>query len=1580
MESLSTFTAQSDILELRMRHSLFVDKVVPFSSWGQQLQAFATQDTSSVLDILPCSPGALVVKHDQVPDDETLMKLLQEDLEMRLSFNWALPTKPPAYRVGVVGGRGMYNDDEGMYGSRGFFEAAHALGVSMIVIDEPDHWLADAKYAWLREDFIAMDMSKLGELPRNMATALKHRHIDGIVTFTDDFVIATAEVAEMMGLPTEPSKAMRQAHYKHEMRALVNKTNIQAVHLDSAAQLDDDDDAALAATLHSLRYPLIVKPSRGLLSRGVQKVADAPSMRRAVCSLAQDGLAEHGILIETYVDGPELDANFVLRDGRVLFLEVTDNMPCLGDVSSAPLTDNFMETVQISSSALPHTEKDVIRASLHDNLLRLGFRSGVFHVEARMAHSAMHYRPDRSGVVDLAPRATSLASSSSSSSPASPPDVFLIEVNAREPGTAGTWATLYTYGVDLGSLQLLRALGEREGDRFAALAAPFAFPEDFVAGGGGGAQYWTAHCIVPIHRDDLYVPGDLVSRVCAALPDVAPYVSRAELYVPAGTRVSPTAGSGWMAYFLLFSRESREHLLLMYQRVTDVSKRVLDQMQTNGASHDPEPKPLGATVVDLFDAWAARDPERLAAEWQGEQLTYAELRASSLHVSRALLSAGVRPRDRVPLLTEMSLAMLPTVIGILRVGACYVPIDVVAWSSARIESILAEIRPSVAVVTSPCPSVVLPPVTVNFQKAWLHAPFVDDDDHISVDARLNDIRNAILEDDLAWIVFTSGTTGKPKGVMIYHRGIYAVSKVKMGDELGGSLVMASPSNFPEVSSTCALLSMTPSMLATMDPAGPYDCVRHIFLGGEAPALDVVRQWITPSRKVMTTYGPSETTVTISFGELKPDEEPPFGELIPGVEVVLVDEDLKECDEGEVLIAGPGLAAGYLNNPQLTAQKFIQWNGKRFYRTGDLARRTAGGQLVWAGRSDSLVKNRGFLINLDTEVEASLRSYDPVLFAVAFMWRGRLVGCVQPATVDVDALRQFMKDHNDPFVIPDILLAMDGFPLRPNGKTDRDALKLELDTRSEAGQGVLDQGSPASIYDILCSAYSTVLQIPFQQVNKDSSFTAQGGNSLAAIRLASFLKKHEYPVSVIQILRLDTISRLEEYLQGMSPSGRRENGGHDDDLDSDSDAVPVTDVQKLFLNRSVDNPKFCALVGVSKYVGNPAKTPSAQQLHDACVKVWSAHSIFNTRFDLANLTMSDLGRVNMEWREVSVDDAGFEDACAEAEAQAWRDLDEVKPSDNEMPYCSIICVSVPGPKARIAFVSRTHHVLVDVFSSAILSRDAELVLAGQDLPPRPCFRAFARFLQKHKQANIDKAIRTFSDIVNNTPASSVFQPPRPLNPPPADAFDLVRLTSPVSMRKSVLDATARRLGITTSTMIYAAWALFLRSVTGWDRVGFSISLAGRTLPWPGGTESLVGPLLGTAPFGAQIPGDGAARVREWLVDAVHKTTLDVLEFDGLPNALPTALTTDRRTVTTIVLSFLDVPQLSSNWSYSDKQRHNYLLNWSIFQDGADGVSTVFEVQSRQIDLGWAERCDGGNGGGCLEAALRGDKNIGNPAVV
>lgn len=150
--------------------------------------------------------------------------------------------------------------------------------------------------------------------------------------------------------------------------------------------------------------------------------------------------------------------------------------------------------------------------------------------------------------------------------------------------------------------------------------------------------------------------------------------------------------------------------------------------------------------------------------------------------------------------------------------------------------------------------------------------------------------------------------------------------------------MASWSTFPEMATTCDNLLLTPSMLATSDPAGPYDRVRSLYLGAEAPNFDIARQWITPTRKVVHTYGPSEATIVISFGRVLEDTEPDLGVINPGVQVVLVDENLQESDVGEILIGGPCLAAGYLNNPELTAKKFIDWNGKRVY-----------GLVTWPGK-------------------------------------------------------------------------------------------------------------------------------------------------------------------------------------------------------------------------------------------------------------------------------------------------------------------------------------------------------------------------------------------------------------------------------------------------------------------------------------------------------------------------------------------------------------------------------------------------------------------------------------------------------
>ena len=188
---------------------------------------------------------------------------------------------------------------------------------------------------------------------------------------------------------------------------------------------------------------------------------------------------------------------------------------------------------------------------------------------------------------------------------------------------------------------------------------------------------------------------------------------------------------------------------------------------------------LETTVVDLFDAWATSTPEATAVEWNGQRLTYAGLRDASLHVSKALLSTGVRSGDKVPILSQMSLELVPAILGVLRVGACYVAIDMAAWSRARIDATLENISPQVAIATSQ-PDTRRVPVIIFFQERWLQSAFDDTDDTCS---QLDSIRRSLDTKALVYVCFTSGTTGKPKGVMIYHQALYRFVALTTGDSL-----------------------------------------------------------------------------------------------------------------------------------------------------------------------------------------------------------------------------------------------------------------------------------------------------------------------------------------------------------------------------------------------------------------------------------------------------------------------------------------------------------------------------------------------------------------------------------------------------------------------------------------------------------------------------------------------------------------------------------------------------------------------------------------------------------------------------
>lgn len=543
------FLVRNDILELRLRHSELIDLVIPLSRNCQ----FHSPHTNalSLLSVLSCSPGALLAMESTAHITDT-MQLLEEDLENRLSFDWIIPAEPSSRTVAIVGGRPPLDIKNNSYASEGPFTAAKALGFSTLVLDRPGHWLQAETYANLRDDFIAIDMTNNECLPRSIAEGLKGRHVDGIVTFSDEYVIATAQAAEILGLPTGPVHAILQAHHKDKTRELLPSPDIQVAKVDSIADLHHPKNAHLFS---SLRYPLVVKPNRGAGSTGVKRVDNEASMCKALRQLEDAGLAKDGILVETYIDGPEVDVNFVLWKGQVLFFEVADDFPCKADALKATPADNFAETIILLPSCLGQNEIEVLRKSLHSSLVQMGFHSGVFHVEARMRHSAMSYQVTN-GLLDLV-ETTHTAGGH--------PEAFLIEVNARPPGLQSVFSTMYTYGVDFCALQLLNSVGDHE--RFRALASPFSQRH----------QYWCGLCQIPVHRENVLVPDNFFGKLFQKLPDVASNLSRAELLTQPGKVISPRGGSWFVGYVLLYSRSSRTHILQMYNSVLDASRELLDR-------------------------------------------------------------------------------------------------------------------------------------------------------------------------------------------------------------------------------------------------------------------------------------------------------------------------------------------------------------------------------------------------------------------------------------------------------------------------------------------------------------------------------------------------------------------------------------------------------------------------------------------------------------------------------------------------------------------------------------------------------------------------------------------------------------------------------------------------------------------------------------------------------------------------------------------------------------------------------------------------------------------------------------------
>ena len=577
-----------------------------------------------------------------------------------------------------------------------------------------------------------------------------------------------------------------------------------------------------------------------------------------------------------------------------------------------------------------------------------------------------------------------------------------------------------------------------------------------------------------------------------------------------------------------------------FQLLTDEERQQLLIEWNSGEQFHPE-TPL---MHELVAEHARNKPNATAIEWDGGFCTYDDLNGRANQLARYLRAIGVGPEVRVGLYGSRSLEMIIGILGIFKAGAAYVPIEG-DCPRERLGWMIEELGIGVVVTQSRYRD--------GLPGYWIQAICVDTDwDEITRESR-SDLEDQPFPDNLAYAIYTSGSTGKAKAVGIAHRQLMHYVRA-MGEklqlkecesyclvsslaaDLGYTVLYPALANgarlhlAPEWESgktqeylqrACVdCLKITPTQLRAMidkDSQAGILPRKRLILGGEAADPKWV-QWLQSldsRREVWNHYGPTESTVGVTAYKLGSADEARHGRIPMGSGIVngqlhVLDKDMKLVPvgiAGELFIGGAGLGRGYLNRPDLTAEKFIPnpfsgRPGERLYRTGDRVRRRADGNVEYLGRADDQVKIRGYRIE-PGEITAVLREHAEVKEAIVLVQHDtggekRLVGYVvakaREEELKQSELRSYLQERLPDYMVPARLALVDHIPLLPNGKIDRKSL-LAADLTEETESYVAPRNA---VEEIVANIWGEVLGV--KQVGVEDNFFELGGHSLLATQV------------------------------------------------------------------------------------------------------------------------------------------------------------------------------------------------------------------------------------------------------------------------------------------------------------------------------------------------------------------------------------------------------------------------------------------------------------------------------------------------
>ncbi|MER5479922.1 amino acid adenylation domain-containing protein [Streptomyces sp. NPDC002734] len=570
-------------------------------------------------------------------------------------------------------------------------------------------------------------------------------------------------------------------------------------------------------------------------------------------------------------------------------------------------------------------------------------------------------------------------------------------------------------------------------------------------------------------------------------------------------------------------------------------------------------------VHEMFADRVALAPHRTAVVWEGGELTYRELDVRANRLAHRLIAEGVGPESMVGICLPRSPELVVAVLAVAKAGGAYVPLDP-GHPAERIRHVLADTAPRVLVSTA----------TAAARLPLLEAVLVD------LDAEA-DALDALPEDDpgvpgdldrLAYVIHTSGSSGRPKGVLVPCRGVanlfaggdfrfdhtdvwtlfhsytFDFSVWELWGPLvhGGRLVVVpteatlSPPAFWDLiqERRVTVLNQTPAVFAELTAAAPERLrgldLRHVVFGGEkleAGHLTVWRDHGEPATRLVNMYGITEITVHATYGPLTGHEDagqPPLGGPLPGTDLRLLDEEGRPVgagEPGEICVGGHGVARGYLGRPALTAERFVPHPdrpGQRMYRSGDLGRLGPDGALEYLGRADDQVKIRGHRIE-PGEITAALRTHPGLRDACVLADRDargqvRLTGYVVPDGPEVPAaqLRTHLRDRLPEYLVPGGFRSLAALPLTANGKIDRRVL-LALEETPAHGD------APATPTEVEVGRTVDEL-LGVSGTSRDDDLFALGWHSLLMARLSLRVEeRYGVRIPLQELFTAPTVARI-----------------------------------------------------------------------------------------------------------------------------------------------------------------------------------------------------------------------------------------------------------------------------------------------------------------------------------------------------------------------------------------------------------------------------------------------------------------------